>query len=94
MALFMKTQSKRRMSFGVAAGAILVATVALGSFSGTANADSERGERGWEHREYRHHTWNGGYYRRPPVVYYNSPGYYYPPPVVYGPGFGLNFNIR
>jgi hypothetical protein len=87
MACIIATKSKRRFSVGLAAGIIGAATVALGTFSGSASAEWH----GDNHRGY-HHNWNGGYYRSPPVVY-GSP-YYYPPPVVYGPGIGLNFNIR
>jgi len=92
MAMLIETQSKRRWSAGLMAGVIVTATLALGAFAGTADAQQR-----WEHRDRgRHHGWNGGYYRAPPVVYgspYYQP-YYAPPPVVYGPGFGLNFNFR
>jgi hypothetical protein len=87
MAWIILAKSKRHVSAGLAAGVIVAATVALGTFPGSANAEWRRDE----HRGY-HHNWNGGYYRSPPVVY-GSPSYY-PPPVVYGPGIGLNFNIR
>jgi hypothetical protein len=84
--------SKRRLPVVVAVAAMLSATLALGAFSGTANAEGRRDEHrggGWDHR-----GWGGGgYYRAPPVVY-GSPYYYAPPPVVYGPGFGINLNIR
>jgi len=79
-------KSKRRRTAGLAAGVILTATLALGTFTGSAGAE----ERRWEHREHRG-NWNGGYYRAPPVIY-GSP--YYAPPVVYGSPFGLNINIR
>jgi hypothetical protein len=91
MALLKDTKSKSRWSAGVMAGVIVTATLALGTFAGTAGAEER-----WEHRERgRGHYYNGGYYRAPPVVY-GSPyqPYYAPPPVVYGPGFGLNFNFR
>jgi len=91
MALLMDTKSKTRWSAGLMAGVIITATIALGTFAGTAGAEER-----WEHRDRdRHRDWNGGYYRAPPVVY-GSPYYqpYYAPPVVYGPGFGLNLNFR
>ncbi len=87
MALIIKTVPKRRVTVGLAAGIMIAATAVLG-FSGAANADDHR----WDHRG-QHRGWNGGYYRSPPVVYYGQPQYYQPP-VVYGPGLGLNFNIR
>jgi hypothetical protein len=68
---------------------MVTAAIAFGAFAGSANAAG----RGWEHRDDRHHDWNGGYYRAPPVVYERQP-YYNAPPVVYGPGIGLNINIR
>jgi len=85
-------KSKRRWTAGLTAGTILAATLALGTFTGSASADERRGEH-WDRGH--HHDWNGGYYRAPPVVY-GAPYYqpYYAPPVVYGPGIGLNFNIR
>jgi len=94
MAWFNAVNSKRCLSVAVTAGVVLSAAVAFGAFAGSANAEG----RGWEHRDHRRHhgynqNWNGGYYRSPPVVY-GSPYYYPPPPVVYGPGIGLNFNIR
>jgi hypothetical protein len=74
-----------RISVRLLAGAFVASTIALGAFTGSANAE----ERHWDHGHYWHH----GYYRAPPVVY--GGGYYAPPPVVYGaPGFGLNINIR
>jgi hypothetical protein len=75
-----------RRSAVVAAGFILTATLALGSFSGAAHAEG----RDRDHRGDRH-GWDRGYYRAPPVVY-GTP--YYAPPVVYGSPFGLNINIR
>jgi hypothetical protein len=80
-------KSKRRRQAGLAAGIMLSATLALGSFSGSAGADERRGDRRDEHR-----GGERGYYRAPPVVY-GSP-YYATPPVVYGSPFGLNVNIR
>ena len=83
-------RSRRRLPAVVAVAAMLSATLALGVFSGTANAE-------WRRDEHRGHDWGGhrgyggGYYGAPPVVY-GSP--YYAPPVVYGPGFGINLNIR
>ena len=85
-------RSKRRMPAIVAVAAMLSATLALGAFSGAANAEGRRDEhrgRDWDHRG----GWGGGYYRAPPVVY-GSPYYYAPPLVVYGPGFGINLNTR
>jgi hypothetical protein len=82
------TQSKRRSTAGLTVGAILIAALAFGTFTGSAGAE----ERGWEHRDYHHRYWNGGYYRAPPVIYEQP--YYYAPPPVYGPGVGLNFNFR
>jgi hypothetical protein len=64
-------------------------TALAGSAAAEDRRDEHRNQR--DNREYRH-NWNGGYYRSPPV-FYGSPNYY-PPPVVYGPGIGLNFNIR
>jgi len=94
MILITDTNSKRRRSAKFAAGLAISAVLALGTFSGSADA------------QYRHyyngHYYNGGYYRAPPVVYgspynngyygsgyYGSP-YYYPPPVVYGPSIGIS----
>jgi hypothetical protein len=88
MTRIIDAQSKWRSVAGYAAGVLLTAALAFGTFTGSAGAR----ERGWEHRDYRHHDWNGGYYRAPPVIY-GSP-YYYTPPLVYGPGVGLNFNFR
>jgi hypothetical protein len=84
-------KSKRRSPMVLAVGVILSATLALGTFSGTANAEHRDDHRGhdWHHGG---GGWGGGYYRAPPVVY-GSP-YYAAPPVVYGPGFGINLNIR
>jgi hypothetical protein len=88
MTRIIDTESKkRRSSAGLAAGVILTAALAFGTFAATANAEG----RGWERHNDRHREWNGGYYRAPPVVY-GTP--YYAPPVVYGPGIGLNFNFR
>jgi hypothetical protein len=87
-----------RRPAALAAGIIFAATVALGAFAGTAQAEDRRDhhDRGEWHQERGHEGhrgWDGGYYRAPPVVY-SAPRYYEPPPVVYGPGFGLNINIR
>jgi hypothetical protein len=90
MTWIIDTKSKRRRSAKLAAGFVISAMLALGTFPVPANAEWDG-----DHREH-HHNWNGGYYRAPPVVYgsryhssyYGSPYYY--PPVVYGPGFGIN----
>lgn len=79
------TDTRRRWPAAVAAGVILTATLVAGGFTGSAGAE----ERHWEHRDYHHRDWNGGYYRAPPVVY-GTP--YYAPPLIYGPG--LSINIR
>ena len=94
MTWIIDTKSRGRLSAKLAAGLVISAMLALGTFAGSASAEERRGE----HREYHHnhHNWNGGYYRAPPVVYgspygssyYGSP-YYYPPPVIY-PGIGLS----
>jgi hypothetical protein len=78
--------TKRRRPAVVAAGLILTATLALGSFSGSASAEWHDRDR----RDHHHRDWDRGYYRAPPVVY-GTP--YYAPPLVYGPG-GLNIYIR
>jgi hypothetical protein len=70
----------------VVVGLLLTATLALGSFSGSASAEG----RDRDHRDDRRDG-DRGYYRAPPVVY-GTP--YYAPPVVYGSPFGLNINIR
>jgi hypothetical protein len=85
-------KSKRRSPVVLAAGVILSATLALGTFSGTANAEHRDDHRGHDWHRGGGGGWGGGYYRAPPVVY-GSP-YYAAPPVVYGPGFGINLNIR
>jgi hypothetical protein len=100
MTRIIDTTPPRRLPAKLVAGLAISATLALGTFAGSAAA-----------RPY-HHYYNGGYYRAPPVVYgsryrgayYGSPyyggsPYYYPPPVVYGPGIGINLpfigiNIR
>jgi hypothetical protein len=101
MAWAIDTRPKCRLSPKLAAGLILVALFTLGTFAGSASAQG----RGNENRD-KHHNWNGGYYRAPPIIYgspygqtyYGSPYYdpprYYPPPVVYGPGLNFNFQIR
>ena len=93
MAGIYDTRAKRRWSAGLMTGVIVTATIALGTFGGTAGAEERRGERGegWEHRRH----WDRDYYRAPPVVY-SSPYYqpYYAPTPFYGPGIGLNFNFR
>lgn len=81
------TNSKRRLSAKLAAGFVISAVLALGTYAAPAHAD-------WN--GHHHGYYNGGYYRSPPVVYgsgyyggyYGSP--YYAPPVVYGPGIGIN----
>jgi hypothetical protein len=73
----------------VAAGCILTATLALGSFPGSASAQWHDRDR--DRRDHRHHDWDRGRYEAPPVVYGRP---YYAPPVVYGSPFGLNINIR
>ncbi|MGA3003793.1 MAG: hypothetical protein ABSE20_18915 [Acetobacteraceae bacterium] len=78
--------AKRRRPAIIAIGFILTATLALGSFSGSARAEGHDRDRGDHHR-----YGDRGYYRAPPVVY-GTP--YYAPPVVYGSPFGLNINIR
>jgi hypothetical protein len=70
----------------VAAGLLLTATIALGSFSRLAGAEGRDRDHRGDHRD-----GDRGYYRAPPVVY-GTP--YYAPPVVYGSPFGLNINIR
>jgi hypothetical protein len=100
MTRIIDTTSPRRLSATLAAGLAISALLALGTFTGSAEA------RGY------YHYYNGGYYRAPPIVYgspyrggyYGSPyyggsPYYYPPPVIYGPGIGIslpfvNLNIR
>jgi len=85
----------------VAVGLMLAALLTLGTLARPASAQG----RGNDNRN-RHHHWNGGYYRAPPIIYgspygqryYGSPYYepprYYPPPVVYGPGLNFNFQVR
>ncbi len=82
-------KSKRRLPV-VLAGVILTATVAVSALPGTASAAYRRDDHHWHDW---HHPWAGGYYAPPPVVY-NTPYTYAAPPVVYGPGFGINLNIR
>ena len=94
-------RSQYRSPPKVAAKLMLVALFILATFAGSAGAQG----RGNENRD-RHHNWNGGYYRAPPIIYgspygqryYGSPYYepprYYPPPVVYGPGLNFNFQVR
>jgi hypothetical protein len=83
---------KHRRTACLTAGVVFTAILTLGAFTGTAGAD-ERREHGDRGGRGEHHGWNGGYYRAPPAVYgYERP--YYAPPVVYGPGIGLNLNIR
>jgi hypothetical protein len=93
MAWINDAKAKRRRTARVAAGVILTATLAFGTFTGDANAEG-RGREHWDRGN--HREWRGGYYRAPPVIY-GSPYYapYYAPPLIYGPpGIGLNFNIR
>ena len=83
------TKSTRRPAC-LAAGALFAATVALGAFSAFARGDDHR-----DHRDHWHGpAARGGYYYGPPPVVYNTPYYYGAPPVVFGPGFGINLNIR
>ena len=79
--------AKRCRPAVVAVGLILTATLALGSFSGSASAEGHDRD----HRDHQRRDWNRGRYEAPPVVY-GTP--YYAPPVVYGSPFGLNINIR
>jgi hypothetical protein len=90
------TNSERRLPARLGAGLVLSAMFASGAFVGAANADGR-----WDGHRDHYRSWNGGYYRAPPVVYgspYASSYYgrptYYPPPIVYGPGVGLNIQIR
>lgn len=96
MTWIIDSEARGRLSAKLAAGLVISAMLALGTFAGSASAEERRGEqRRSEHREYHHYS-NRGYYRAPPVVYgsqygnsyYGAP--YYPPPVVYGPGIGIN----
>ena len=80
MTWIIDTKSKRRRAAKLAAGFVISAMLALGTLAVPAKADWDGNHRGY------HHTWNGGYYRAPPVVY-GSPYHY--PPVVYGPGIGI-----
>jgi len=86
----------RRFSAKLAAALMLSAMLSLGTFAVPAYAD---GDGDGNHREDRH-SWNGGYYEAPPVVYGSvyGPSYYgepyYPPPVVYGPGVGFSIRIH
>jgi len=88
-----KTNSAHRTSMKLVAGAALCAISVLSAFAGTASAQG----RGNDRRD-NHHSWNGGYYRAPPVIYgspygqtyyYGSPTYYrsptYYPPTYYAP---------
>jgi hypothetical protein len=91
MTCIINTPSKRRLSAKLAAGVVISAILALGTFAAPASAESNG------HHRRHHHNWNGGYYRAPPVVYgssYRSSYYGYPPayypPVVYGPSFGIS----
>ena len=89
MTRIIESNSKRRLTAVLAAGAMLAAVFAITAVPGSANAnDRDRGgHRDW----HRGGGWGGGYYGAPPVVY-GTP--YYAPPVVYGSPFGLNINIR
>ena len=101
MARAIDTRSEYRLAAKVTAALMLAALFAFGTFIGSAGAQG----RGNENRD-KHHYWNGGYYRAPPIIYgspygrsyYGSPYYdpprYYPPPVVYGPGLNFNLQIR
>ena len=96
MAWNINTNSERRLLARLGAGLVLSAMFTSGAFVGAANADGR-----WDGHRDHYRSWNGGYYRAPPVVYgspYASSYYgrstYYPPPIVYGPGVGLNIQIR
>jgi hypothetical protein len=70
MTLITDTSSKRRLPAKLAAGFAIAAILAVGAFSGSANAQYNQ--------YYNGHYYNGGYYQAPPVVYgspYNN-GYY------------------
>ena len=84
-------QRRRRASF--AAAVVVTSSFFLGGLAGSAKAgERDRDWREYQRPGYHHHRdWDRGYYRAPPVVY-DRP--YYAPPVVYGPGWGLNFNFR
>ena len=92
MTWIIDTKSKCRLSAKLAAGLVISAILALGTFAGSASAQGRGGDR----RDY--HYWDGGYYPAPPVVYgsrygstyygYDDP-YRYPPPVIYGPSIRL-----
>jgi len=100
MTCITNTTSKRRLSAKLAAGVVVSAMLALGTFAAPANADWHGHDHGGDR------NWNGGYYQAPPVVYGSSYGssYYgyapsYYPPVVYGPSIGIglpgiNIGIR
>jgi len=100
MTCTINTTTKRRLSAKLAAGVVVSAMLALGTFAAPANADWDGHDRGHDR------SWNGGYYQAPPVVYGSSYGssYYgyspsYYPPVVYGPSIGIglpgiNIGIR
>lgn len=85
---------KSRLSTTVLAVFSVAVVVAVGTFS--TPADAQR----WDGYRYnRHHNWNGGYHRAPPIVYgstygssyygYQGMPYYYPPPLIYGPTISL-----
>jgi len=88
MTWIIDNKSKRRLSAKLAAGLVISAILALGTFAGCA-VESGGGYSGYYDNRY------GGYYRAPPVVYgssygssyYGSP--YYAPPVIY-PGIGIS----
>ena len=96
MAWNINTNSERRPPAKIGAALALSAMFASGAIVGAANADGR-----WDGHRDHYRSWNGGYYRAPPVVYgspyassyYGAPTYY-PPPIVYGPGVGLNIQIR
>jgi hypothetical protein len=89
MSWIIDTKSKRHLSAKLAAGLVISAMFALGTFAGCA-VESGGAYSGYYQNRY------GGYYRAPPVVYgspygssyYGSP-YYSPPPVIY-PGIGIS----
>jgi len=86
------TSSKRRLATKLTAGLAIAAILAVGTFSGSADAR--------DNRDYNRHGYNGGYYRAPPVVYgsrYNNGyygSYYHAPPVVFLNLGGIGIGIR
>ena len=92
------TKTKFRRSAKITAGLVISAILAVGTFSGSADA---RGRDEGNRHGYggNRHGYNGGYYRAPPVVYGSRYGgsyygsYYNPPPVVINLG-GIGIGIR